>query len=257
MKPLIIGHRGASAHAPENTMAAFRLALEQGADGVEFDVRLSRDGIPVVIHDDTLKRTGAHPAKVSSLTLSELKKIDVGGWFKSNERSYQNEPLPTLSEVFELFAKASGLLYLEMKSEPDCLSELAEACCHSLRQSTLKSRVIVECFDLNGIQLIKQLDSDIKTAALFEPNLRTPPGIKSSKKLIDKALSVEADEIALHHRLASPRTVLSALDAGLNVVVWTVDDAKWINLATSRNIAALITNTPERMIGARSHVSRI
>ena len=79
--PLIIGHRGASADAPENTMAAFREAIAVGADGIEFDVRLTRDGVPVVIHDSTLRRTGGLPQRIAEITQSELATIDVGSWF--------------------------------------------------------------------------------------------------------------------------------------------------------------------------------
>jgi len=255
MKPLIIGHRGASAFAPENTMAAFRLALEVGADGIEFDVRLSRDGVPVVIHDENLKRTGSTPVLVSSLSLAELKKIDVGSWFdrtnKSTQRSYVNETIPTLEEVFELFEGTSARLYLEMKSEPCQIDRLADVCCSTLRHSSLKHQVVVECFDHAGIKTIKKLDKDIKTAALFEPTLKSPPRITSSTRLIEKAQAVSADEIALHHSLANPRTIKAARDADLNVAVWTVDSPKWISLAVTNKISVLITNNPETMLRVR------
>jgi len=79
--PLIIGHRGASAVAPENTMAAFREAIAAGCDGIEFDVRLTRDGVPVIIHDSTLRRTAGLAARVADLTWAELEQVDVGSWF--------------------------------------------------------------------------------------------------------------------------------------------------------------------------------
>jgi len=81
--PLIIAHRGASAHAPENTLAALQLAVDAGAEGVEFDVRLARDGVPVVIHDETLARTALRPERVSDLTSDRLNQIDVGSWFNT------------------------------------------------------------------------------------------------------------------------------------------------------------------------------
>src|SRR5690349_6584603 len=159
--PLIIGHRGASAYAPENTMAAFRLAMKEGADGIEFDVRLSRDQIPVVIHDDNLKRTGLDPHRVSDLTALELKEIEVGKWF--DPISCLNEQIPTLIELLDFFASRTGLLYLEMKSSGTEREKLAEVCCALLNNSTVKDRVIVECFELSTIQLLKQLHHTIKT----------------------------------------------------------------------------------------------
>ena len=97
--PLIIGHRGASAVAPENTMAAFREAIAVGADGIEFDVRLARDGVPVVIHDSTLRRTGGLNKRVADLSAEEISKIDVGSWFAPR---FANETVPSLRDLFTL-----------------------------------------------------------------------------------------------------------------------------------------------------------
>src|ERR1051325_10106083 len=152
--PLIIGHRGASAHAPENTMAAFRLAMEVGADGIEFDVRLSRDGIPFVIHDDNLRRTGLDPRRVVDLNASQLKQIDVGRWFDPG--CFTDEQIPTLQEVLDLFESTSGILYLEMKSTGAEREDLASACSALLNQSQLKNRGVVEWFDLPSIHILKQ-----------------------------------------------------------------------------------------------------
>src|SRR5512138_2694544 len=96
--PAIIAHRGASAHAPENTLSAFRLALEQGADGIELDAKLSADGHVIVIHDQTIKRTTGQPGIVRQMTLRQLKSMDAGSFFDS---AYAGEQIPTLAEVFE------------------------------------------------------------------------------------------------------------------------------------------------------------
>ena len=110
LSPLIIAHRGASAVAPENTIAAFEAAIAAGADGIEFDVRLTRDGVPVVIHDETLYRTHGVRRRVGDMTLSELNKSNV----------------PSLAQLFELFEANTMLLYLELK---DKHVRLAEECC--------------------------------------------------------------------------------------------------------------------------------
>jgi glycerophosphoryl diester phosphodiesterase len=247
-KPLIIGHRGASAIAPENTIAAFRMALDVGADGIEFDVRLTRDGIPVVIHDDNLERTGSVPRRVAALSLTQLKDVDVGSWF--HPTSFAGERVPTLEEVFELFESTQALLYLEMKCDPAERDRLAMACCESLRASSLKDRVVIECFDLLGIYAVKNIDADIKTAALFEPRL-TPRSLPFGGRIADQALRVNADEVALHHRLATKRVIDTARRLGLKVVVWTVDDEAWIRRAASHGITALITNDPGMMVRQR------
>jgi glycerophosphoryl diester phosphodiesterase len=251
--PLVIGHRGASAHAPENTMSAFRMAMEAGADGIEFDVRLSRDGIPFVIHDDNLRRTGLDPRRVADVDASELIQIDAGRWFDSI--AFANERLPMLKDVLDLFGDTTGLLYLEMKSTGAEREKLAAACCELLNSSSLKDRVIVECFDLPSIELLKQIDPTIKTAALFQLRICRPASL-DGHRLVKDALAVSANEIALHHRLADPKTIALAKQEGLKVVVWTVDDPSWIQRAMSDAIDALITNEPKRLVCERDAVTQ-
>ena len=219
-EPLIIGHRGASAVAPENSMPAFTAAIEAGADGIEFDVRLSRDGVPVIIHDDTLQRTHGLRRRVVDLTVEELRSVGV----------------PSLRDLFELMSQNDLILCLEIKGSSP---ELAEWCCELVREFSFEERVIVECFDLNVLKLIH-----LKTAALFEPRIYT------DQSLIDRALKVGASVLALHHRLAKPSLVEKAKLAGLRVVVWTVDDPAWVARAQSMGIEAVITNDPAMMIEA-------
>src|SRR6266550_5167468 len=121
-RPLVIGHRGSSAVAPENTIAAFVRAISDGADGFEFDVRLALDNEPVVIHDSSLQRTARIPGVVAQLTSKELQKIDVGSWFNHQrpddaKKEYETETVPTLDRVFDLVKDTTQILYLEMKSE--------------------------------------------------------------------------------------------------------------------------------------------
>src|SRR5215216_1412155 len=113
--PLIIAHRGASAVAPENTLAAFEAAIAAGADGIEFDVRLSRDGVPVVIHDDTLYRTAGVRGRVADMSVDQLNQFEV----------------PSVAQLFELFKANKLILYLELK---DKQIELTEECCRLVEQ---------------------------------------------------------------------------------------------------------------------------
>lgn len=255
--PLILGHRGASAHAPENTLAAFARAISDGADGIEFDVRLSRDGVPVVIHDATLMRTGSLDRQVSSLTAAELQQVDVGGWFAAADptrQAFVGEMLPTLAQVFELFRRNEGLLYIEMKCDQDEGAALAAAVVRLCRESKMAERVVVESFEHTAIAAVKRLDSGIRTAALFEPRLTRPISTVRRLKMVDTALGVGADEIALHHTLAGARVVEKARHAGLEVVLWTVDDPSWIGRARTLGVKALIANDPALMLRARSQV---
>jgi glycerophosphoryl diester phosphodiesterase len=245
--PLIIGHRGASAVAPENTMAAFREAIAAGCDGIEFDVRLTSDGVPVIIHDNTLRRTAGLTARVADLTWAEIKQVDVGSWFTRGGKSFANETVPSLKELLTLLDTNSLLIVLEMKCE--WRSEhlpLAEACCRLVNEHSLKERVIIECFDLAALPIVKSIDPEIKTAALFEPAFSI-----SDQRMIDKALEAGASVLAPHHRLARQSLVEKAKLAGLQVAVWTVDDPSWIAHARSIGVDALITNDPAAMLAHR------
>lgn len=219
-EPLIIGHRGAAAVAPENSMASFAAAIAADADGIEFDVRLSRDGVPVIIHDDTLQRTHGLRRRVVDLTVEELRGIGV----------------PSLRDLFELMSQNDLILCLEIKGSS---SELAGLCCELVNEFSFEERVIVECFDLKVLKPLR-----LSTAALFEPR------IYPDRNLIDRALEVGASVLALHHRLAKPPLIEKAVLAGLTVVVWTVDDPAWVARAQSLGIEALITNDPATMIEA-------
>jgi glycerophosphoryl diester phosphodiesterase len=247
--PLIIGHRGASAVAPENTLTAFREAIAVGADGIEFDVRLTRDGVPVVIHDNSLRRTGGLSQRIADVTWAELAKVDVGSWFSG---SFANESVPSLAELFTLFHSNNSTLYLEMKVDsPKEYAPLAEACCRLIAEHALKERVMIECFQLPALRVVREVDPDIKTVALFEPSISSP-SVLSDQRVISKAIDVGAIAIALHHRLARRGLVEKAKAAGLHVAVWTVDDPSWIERARAIGIDALITNDPAKLIKSRN-----
>lgn len=235
-RPLIIGHRGASAVAPENTLAAFKAAVAAGADGIEFDVRLASDGIPVVIHDDTLYRTGGVRKRVADLTSSELNKIDVGSWFG---RDFGDQRVPSLSELFELFESNELLLCLEMKG---VTLQLVEACCRLIEQHRLKDRVILSSFEHSALETVKSIDSTFRTAALFQSPFAF---------IVERAIAIGASEIAVHHRITDERLAQKARLADLRVVTWTVDDPAWVKRAQAIGIDALITNNPAALLTAR------
>ncbi len=257
--PLILGHRGASAVAPENTLAAFTRAIRDGADGIEFDVRLSRDQVPVVIHDATLKRTGLIDRAICELTALELKEIDVGRWFaerrQTGANAFRGEKLPTLAQVFDIFSENLGVLYIELKCHPRMGGALAAEVVGLSRESQIANRVVIESFDLAAIAAVKRIDPGIRTAALFEPKLSRPISAIRRLNMINVALGVGADEIALHHTLANTRVIERAKRERLEVVVWTVDDPDWILRARSLGIKALIANDPAMMVRHRNTAS--
>jgi glycerophosphoryl diester phosphodiesterase len=252
--PLIIGHRGASAVAPENTLAAFARALDDGADGIELDVRLARDGVPVVMHDPSLLHTGLRRARIARLTSEKLGQIDVGSWFNRRRRplarvQYMKQTVPTLDEVFKLMANSSrqnSVSYVEMKTVrmKKSNSSLAAAVVEVIHRHNFRNRVIVISFNLPAIAAVKEVDPSIRTGALFGPRQRAT---KSVRRIISSALECEADEILLHHLVAKRRILALALEARLTPVVWTVDDPAWVARARENRLHALMTNNPSKL----------
>ena len=254
---LIIGHRGAAAVAPENTLVSFERALADGADGIEFDVRLAGDGVPVVIHDPTLRRTALTRGRVSNSTSTELSRMDAGSWFNLRYPSkarpeYTGATIPTLADVFTFFGKRDARLYVEMKCGAKDRVALAAEVAKLIRAHTFASRVRVESFDLASIAEIKRLDGGLRTAALFDRKLSRP--VPSARKMIEQAIRCGAEEIALHHSLATRRTVEEAARHGLETVIWTADNPVWVERASEIGVGAIITNNPARLCARRAEL---
>lgn len=256
--PLIIGHRGAAAVAPENTLISFERALADGADGIEFDVRLARDCVPVVIHDPTLRRTALREGRIAQLSSTELGQTDVGTWFnlrrpKLARPEHALATIPTLETVFETLRERVALLYVEMKCGARDRVALAAEVVRLIRAHEFTARVVVESFDLAAIVEVKRLDSSIRTAALFDRKLSRPA--PSARKMVERAAACRAEEIALHRSLATRRAVAEAQNWGLEVVVWTADNPGWVGRAVRSGVRAIITNDPARLCARRAQLA--
>ncbi|HKS29566.1 MAG TPA: glycerophosphodiester phosphodiesterase family protein [Pyrinomonadaceae bacterium] len=250
-RPLIIGHRGAARVTPENTIISFKRAMADGADGIEFDVRLARDRVPVCIHDSSLRRTALREGLIASLSSTELVNVDAGTWFNRRfpalaSEEYTQATIPTLSEVFELFRDTDALLYVEMKCEVSEAGAIASEVAKLIREHEMTERAVVESFTLEAIIEIKRRAPEIRTAALFEPKLMPPPSLSRMMRL---AAECRANELALHHLLARRRVIEEATRRGMKTVVWTVDNPRWLARASRFGIHAVITNHPAIMRG--------
>lgn len=255
--PLIIGHRGASAAAPENTLAAFQQAIDDGSDGLEFDVRLAKDGVPVVIHDPTLNRTGRINARVETLTSGELSKVDVGSWFNGQGREpgrrYRGRVrIATLAETLDFLHGFEGLIFVELKCEDDNIDALTAAVCRDLDFSPIKKQAIVKSFRLQVIPRVKTLSPEVRTAALFAPQIMTI--LRKEKHLVKIAAEFGADELSVHYSLATRKLMEKAGRRGLPVNVWTVDRPRWVKRAMRLGIRSIITNDPARLIARRTEI---
>lgn len=247
---LIIGHRGASAHAPENTHAAFARAFRDGADGIEFDVRLASDGVPFVFHDATFERTVGIYGDVDNYPSTMLEKVYCGAWF--NERyprrarvDYEwGEKIPTLAQVFEQYG--AHTLYAEMKCEDAARRpRLARTVVELIHKYDLASRVIVKSFALDSLCEVKRLAPEIRTAALFGRSWPRP--LVPTARIIAESVECGADEISLHHSLLRGATIEAARQRGIEVLVWTVNSPAALRRALKLNLRAVFTDYPGRL----------
>ncbi len=230
----VIAHRGASGYAPENTLEAFLLAIEQGADGIELDVQLSRDGIPVVIHDETIDRVTDRTGYVKDYTLQELKELTV---LKDRFPQYSQSKIPTLKEVLEA-VKSSGIqVNIELKTGiywyPDIEKKVAEI----VEETGMKEKIIYSSFNHYSVQRIKEIVPDAETAYLYSDVILN---------VEDYARKTKVDGLhpAVYH-VKMADFLKGYIESGLNVRVWTVNEEADMKALTEAGVTAVITNYPD------------
>jgi glycerophosphoryl diester phosphodiesterase len=240
--PLIIAHRGAAGEAPENTMAAFALALRQGADGIELDVHLSADGVPVVIHDARLEGTTSGSGWVAGHSVSALKRLDAGSWFslrfpaKARPR-YAGRKIPLLAEVLDWAGGKKCRVFAEIKRGGEIYPGIEAKVIEEVRRTGTTPLVTVVSFDLPTLRRLRELDSGISLGASFNRPLRA----------VHRARSVSAEYILPHRAFASRRLIRRAHAAGLRVIPWTVNQPVVMLRKISDGVDGLITDYPARL----------
>jgi len=165
-RPVIVAHRGSSGTAPENTLAAFRQAIDDGADAVELDIHLSKDGEVVVIHDPQLSRTTDGRGRVHRRTIAELRQLDAGRWF---HKRFAGENIPTLSEVFEMLNGRLGV-NIEIKGcRRRQTYDIVERCIRVVKNHRASKYVLISSFHHPFVKKVKILDPSIVTGVLYHP----------------------------------------------------------------------------------------
>ncbi|MBE1531732.1 glycerophosphodiester phosphodiesterase [Actinomadura algeriensis] len=240
-----VAHRGASEYAPENTLAAFRAAARMGADMFEIDVQETKDHKLVLLHDSTLARTTnvekvfpkRKPWKVSEFTLAEVKRLDAGSWFG---KRYSKEKVPTLRQVMrEMRGSGLGML-VELKDpadDPGIEKRVAAALrddAYWTRPDPAERRLVVQSFDWKSVRRFHALMPDVPTALIGKP--------KASKL---SGHAKYADQINPNHRDLTASYVKKVHAAGMDVLTWTVDDAKSMRKALGLGVDGVITNRPD------------
>lgn len=256
---LNVAHRGASGDFPENTLAAIRGAIALGADSIELDVRRSRDGELVLLHDPTLTRTTdvrsvfphRAPWAVEHFDYAELRRLDAGGW---KSPVFAGEPIPTLREAVDLVRGSGAGLLLELKSPeryPGIVGDLASELLGArdlLGRAPDHPRLVVESFDFTAMAALKARSPQVPVGLLGTPARGSLP-----------AVGAWADQVNPHHWSVDRAYVEEVHRHGMGCLVWTVNRTTAIRRALALGVDGIITDQPERLSaallrrGARRH----
>lgn len=236
MKTLVIAHRGDSKNAPENTIAAFKRAMELGADGIELDVQLTKDGHLVVIHDETVDRTTNGEGFVKDFTLEEIKKLDAG--IKFGEK-FAGERIPTLYEVFELIEDKDFLVNIEIKSGIVLYPGIEEKLIKAIKEYNFEERVIISSFNHYSLRDVKKMAPHLKIGLLYQCGLVEPWHM---------ALRMEAYSLHPFYFNIIPELVEGCKKNGVKLFPWTVDRKEDMERMLKAGVDGIITDDPETLI---------
>ena len=245
MTPEIIAHRGASADAPENTLAAIQLAWQQGADAAEIDVMPTADGQLVAIHDETTLRTGGVDWAVKVHTLAELKTLDVGSW-KSPQ--FAGERIPTLAEVLDI-VPVGKRLFIEVKCGVEAISELVRVLSAA---KTAREQTVLISLDFDTIVAVKQaLPARLAywVAEQFATGAADSPLRPATSDFIQRTLTARLDGLDINDLAERPSgDIASIRQAGLGICIWTVnsvDRARWLR---TEGVESITTDVPAKLL---------
>jgi glycerophosphoryl diester phosphodiesterase len=227
---LTIAHRGASALYPENTLRAFMAAADLGADMCEFDVRMTRDGEAVVIHDATVDRTTDGRGRVAAMSAAALGRLDAGVRFGAE---FRGERISTLAEVARALAGRGCGMDVELKARG-----LEARVCEILRGCAAASSAIVSSFDWEQLKIVARRDPEVRLALLGE---------KTPAAMLEAAQVMRAFAIAPRFDIADAALCAEAHRRGLAVYVWTVDDASAMRRMIAAGVDGIMTNDPAKL----------
>ncbi|QDT24880.1 putative glycerophosphoryl diester phosphodiesterase 1 [Gimesia panareensis] len=240
----IVGHRGASHDAPENTLSSVNLAWERNSDAVEIDIYLTRDGKIVAFHDKTTKRIGGRDQKVGDQTLAELQTLDVGAW---KNAQYRNERIPTLPQILQTIP-AGKRLFIEIKCGPEVLPQLKADLAASGKTADQTALI---GFDYDTMRKAKELLPDLKAYWVFmvKQNKVTRKFEHNADYYIQKAKEANFDGLDVgYNGFLTADFIQKSAAAGLPVFVWTINDVKDAKKLVEMGITGITTDRPGLMM---------
>ena len=242
-RPLVIAHRGNSGVAPANTLIAFRQAIELQVDMIEIDVNLTQDGIPVLIHDESVEHTTNGKGSVSDFTLAELKQLDAGSW---KAKQFAGERIPTLAEALEV-AKGHVHLAVDLKNER-AIPEMVKV----IQDAGMKDDVVICGCDVPTAQKVRCFDDQLTIMLNMDDELNelAKRADKSAfiHEYVRQACYVHLGALNVNYKHVNENLIKHAHLKALPVWTWTVDDEKDMRRLIDLGVDAIYTNWPERLL---------
>lgn len=233
--PKIIGHRGIPHIAPENTIVSFKKALESGADGLETDVQMTKDGHIILCHDETLNRTTNGKGLLKDYTLKELKNLSAGAYFSEE---FKEEKIPTLEEFFELVWDKNILINIEIKSGIVIYDGIEEKLISMINKLNIGHKIIISSFNHYSLLKCKEIDKNIKTGVLYAAGLVAP---------WEYAKRINADAIHPFYYSIRPDMIPSLKNNKIMVNPYTVDDETHMRYMINMGVDGIITNYADKL----------
>lgn len=237
---LVFGHRGASAYAPMNTISAFELAAEQGADGIELDVHRSPDGHAVICHDFTVDSTTDGSGPVAGMTLAQLKALDAGSWLGDDFRGVR---IPTLDEVFEAIGDKL-LVNVEIKSKSRETDGVEQVVADVIVRCEMQQRVIVSSFNPLALKRFREIMPEVPIGFLYEPDM--PVDTQAMMRQLDLPHEARHPQ----HMMIDAAYMQGAQAENYRVNTWTVNDPEQAVALRDLGVNAIITDKPDVIIQA-------
>ncbi len=243
-RPMVIAHRGFSGRYPENTLRSFREALKLPVDAIELDVRRTKDGVLVVIHDETIDRTTNGKGRVRDLTWDEIRKLDAGLWKGS---AFAGERIPRLEEALELIG-GQKVVFLEIK-EPDTVGQVIE----TLRQLGAFSWVKIGSFHSQAIAAAKKLAPEISSSLIGSAKVGTND--ETFAAFIKEALACGANSVTVNYAGLTPERIRYCHQRCIFVGTWTVNDMETAKRMIAMGVDAIASDFPDLILKVLGEIS--
>lgn len=243
-QPIIIAHRGAMGYAPENTISAFKMAIELGADALELDLRQTKDSIPVALHDATVDKSTNGKGSVSNFNFKDLQKLDAGSWF---DKKFSGEKIPSLQEVINVL-NDSTILIIELKGGNETYPGIEERVVSVVKENEIESRTILKSFDPNVLRRLREIEPNIPLCYVYAFRIPWLGLLIDSGISFGSIYNIDAEYLQPHRFFLSESFVKDAQSKGFKIISWGVNSTEAIIESLDYDVDGIETDYPDLVL---------